>query len=107
MQRMVTVPRGRGHVSQDKEEEGGDLGDVGGQGVGDGLLQVVEDQATLLHTGHDGGEVVIEEDHVGGLLGHVGPGDAHRHSDVRLLQSRRVIDTISGYSHYGSQPLTS
>jgi len=37
--------QGQGDVGHDEEQEGGDLGDVAGQGVGDGLLQVVEDQA--------------------------------------------------------------
>ena len=31
-------------VGDDEEEEGGDLRDVAGQSVGDGLLQVVKDQ---------------------------------------------------------------
>merc|ERR1711868_155800 len=88
--------KGQGHVSQDEEEEGGDLGDVGGQGVGDGLLQVVEDQPALLNTSDNGGKVVIEQDHVGSLLGDVGAGDTHGNTDVGLLQGGRVVDTISG-----------
>merc|ERR1712037_108985 len=42
--------KGQGHVSKDEEEEGGDLRDVGGQGVGDGLLEVVKDQPALLYS---------------------------------------------------------
>ena len=38
--------QGEGDVGDDEEEEGGDLGDVAGQGVGDGLLEIVEDQTT-------------------------------------------------------------
>ncbi|KGL79066.1 hypothetical protein N309_06631, partial [Tinamus guttatus] len=38
--------QGQGDVGDDEEEEGGDLGDVAGQGVGDGLLQVVKDEAS-------------------------------------------------------------
>lgn len=34
-----------GDPEDDEEQEGGDLGDVAGQGVGDGFLQVVKDQA--------------------------------------------------------------
>lgn len=33
-------------VGDDEQEEGGDLRNVTSQGVGDGLLQVVEDQTT-------------------------------------------------------------
>ena len=36
----------QGDVDQDEEEEGGDLWDVAGQSVRDGLLQVVKDQTT-------------------------------------------------------------
>merc|ERR1712004_571691 len=97
--------KGQGHVGQDEEEEGRDLGDVGGQGVGDGLLQVVEDQPALLDTSDNGGKVVVEQDHVSGLLGDVGAGDTHGNTDVGLLQSRRVVDTISSDGNDGTHPL--
>lgn len=35
----------QGDVDNDEQQEGSDLWDVAGQGIGDGLLQVVEDQA--------------------------------------------------------------
>ena len=35
----------QGDVGNDEQQERGDLGDVTGQGVGDGFLQVVKDQA--------------------------------------------------------------
>ena len=35
----------QGDAEDDEQQERGDLGDVAGQGVGDGFLQVVEDQA--------------------------------------------------------------
>ncbi|KFO94925.1 hypothetical protein N300_00018, partial [Calypte anna] len=37
--------QGEGDAGGDVDEVGGELGDVLGQGVGDGFLQVVEDQA--------------------------------------------------------------
>merc|ERR1712004_171652 len=97
--------KGQGHVSQDEEEEGRDLGDVGGQGVGNGLLQVVKDQPALLNTSNNGGKVVVEQDHVSGLLGDVGAGDTHGNTDVGLLQGGRVVDTISGDGNDGAHPL--
>ena len=36
--------QGQGDVGDDEQQEGCDLWDVTGQGVGDGLLQVVKDQ---------------------------------------------------------------
>merc|ERR550534_3462114 len=97
--------KGQGHVSEDEEEEGGDLGDVGGQSVSNGLLQVIEDQPALLNTSDNGGKVVVEQDHVSGLLGDVGAGDTHGNTDVSLLQGRRVVDTISGDGNDGAHPL--
>lgn len=67
-----------------EEEEGGDLRDVRGQGVGDGFLQVVEDEATLLNTIDNGGEVIVEKEHVGGVLGDFRAG-THSDTDIGLL----------------------
>ena len=67
----------QGNIGDDEEQEGRDFGDVGRQSVGDGFLQVVEDETTLLHTGHDRSKVVVQEDHVGRLFGHVRSGDTH------------------------------
>lgn len=43
----------KGNVEEDESEERRDLWDVGGEGVGDGLLQVVEDETALFHSGHN------------------------------------------------------
>lgn len=37
--------QGKGDIGNDEQQEGGDLRDVAGQGVCDGLLQVVKDEA--------------------------------------------------------------
>lgn len=74
-------------------------GDVGRERVRDGLLEVVEDEAALLDAADDGGEVVVEQDHVGRLLGHGAAHDAHGDADVRLLQGRRVVHAVSRHGH--------
>ena len=38
--------KGEGDIRQNEQQEWRDLGDVGGQGVGDRFLQVIEDQPT-------------------------------------------------------------
>lgn len=38
--------QGQGDVDNDEEQEGSDFWDVAGQGVGNGLLKVIKDQAT-------------------------------------------------------------
>lgn len=55
------------NVAQDERQEGRDLRNVGRERVRDRLLQVVEDETALLDAGDDRSEVVIEQDHVGGL----------------------------------------
>ena len=41
-------------------------------------------------------EVVVGEDHPGGLLGDLAAA-AHGHADVRLLQRGRVVDRVAGH----------
>ena len=43
------------------------------------------------------GEVVVGQDHVGGLAGDVGAGLAHRDADVGGLERRRVVDAVAGH----------
>jgi hypothetical protein len=48
----------------------------------------------------DRGEVVVEQHHVGRFLAHFGAGDAHRHTDVGLLQGRGIVDAVAGHGHH-------
>jgi len=90
----------------DENEEGSDFRNVRAQGVSNRLLQVVKDQAALFHSSDDGRKVVIEQNHVGGLLGDIRSGDSHGDTDVGLLEGGRVVDTVSGDSHDGAAALT-
>ena len=81
------------HAAEDRE----DLTHVGGQQEAQELLDVVEDAPALTHGVDDGGEVVVRQDHRGGLLGHLGSGDAHGHADVRSAQGRGVVDAVAGH----------
>eukprot|EP00128_Syssomonas_multiformis_P007332 Colp12_sorted_trinity150504_noHs@15857 len=67
------------------------------QRVGDGLLQVHEQSAALLDADHDRGEVVVQQHHVGGLLGHVAAVQTHRDADGGLLQRGRVVHSVAGH----------
>ena len=60
-----------------EEEEGRDLRNVRGKSVGDRFLEVVEDESTFLDTSDNRGEVVIQENHVSGLLRYIGAGNTH------------------------------
>uniref|UniRef100_A0A480H9S2 Sodium/potassium-transporting ATPase subunit alpha-1 n=1 Tax=Sus scrofa TaxID=9823 RepID=A0A480H9S2_PIG len=97
--------QGQWNVRNNKYQEGGDLWNVTGEGVGNGFLQVIKDQTTFLYSRHNGGEVVIQEDHVSSLLGHVRASNPHGNPDVCLLQSGRVIDTVASHGHDGALSL--
>ena len=88
---------GKRNTEENVGEEGRDLGNVGGEGVGDGLLEVIKDETSLFYSDDDGSEVVIEEDHVSGLFRHIRSSDTHSNSNVGLLQSRRVVDSVSSH----------
>merc|ERR1719394_1383936 len=70
------------------------------------FFQVVKDKTTLLNTSDDGGKVIIKQDHVSSLFGDVRSSNTHGNSNISLLESRRIIDTVSGDGHNGSHPLT-
>mmetsp|Transcript_29783 Transcript_29783/g.50025 ORF Transcript_29783/g.50025 Transcript_29783/m.50025 type:complete len:1038 (-) Transcript_29783:437-3550(-) len=89
--------QGQGELDGDEDEERTNLGDVGGKGVADGLLQVIEDQAAFLHTVHDGGEVVVHEDHVSGLLGDILTSDTHGNTDISLLEGGGVVHAVASH----------
>ena len=76
--------------------------DVGGDEVADELLHVVVDSTALLYGGHDGGEVVVSEHHLGGRLGDGGSG-AHSNTDLSLLQSGSVVHTVTGLGGQGGK----
>merc|ERR1719190_163150 len=78
------------------QEDADHLTDVGGDQVADELLHVGVDGAALLHGGHDGGEVVVSQDHLGGGLGH-GSSGAHGDTDLGSLESGSIVDSVSGH----------
>ena len=82
--------RGRSDERQDEHEQVGDLDP-------DELLQVVVHQPALLHRGHDCGEVVIGQNHLGRSLGDVGAGDAHCDPDVGRSDGRRVVHAVASH----------
>jgi hypothetical protein len=69
------------------------------RGVSDRILdrafQVDEDLTAFLDTFDGGGEVVIKEDHISSLFGHIRARHIHRNAKVRALQCRRIIDAIT------------
>ena len=92
---------GLGHRATQQDERNrpqqhdGDFSDVTGDGELDEAAQVVVDHPAFLDGRDDGGEVIVAQHHVRGLLRDIGAGDTHRHADIGLLQRGRVVDAIT------------
>ena len=69
---------------------------VGGNQVADELFHVVVDSTTFLDGGHDGGEVVVGQDHLGGGFSDGSTG-THGDTNFGLLQGGSVVDTITSH----------
>merc|ERR1719309_77807 len=91
--------KGQGDISKNEKEEGRDLGNIGSKSVSDGFLQVVEDKTTFFNACDNGSKVVIEQDHVSGLLGYIGSSNTHGNSDISFLESRRIVYTVTCYGN--------
>ena len=83
------------HVEDARAEERDDVADQQADLEPDVLLEVVVQPAAQLDRLHDRREVVVGEDHVGGLLRDLGARDAHGHADVGLLEGRRVVHAVA------------
>ena len=83
-----------------REEDGSHFADVRADQVPNESLHVLIDGSTLLDRCHNRAEVVIHQHHRGSLLRHLGSVDAHRDTDVCLLQCWSVIHTIARHRGY-------
>jgi hypothetical protein len=92
--------QGQGQPEQGGQEHDPDLGRAAAETVADEAAQVVVDAPTLADGADDGGEGVVGQDHVGGLLGDLGAGLAHGHPDVGPAQGGGVIHAVAGHGHY-------
>jgi len=88
-----------GQPEEGCQENGKNLARIAGHGVLDELADVVEDATTFADGFDNGGKVVVQQDHVGSFLGHIGAGNAHGHVDIRSFQSRRIVDSVAGHCH--------
>src|SRR5574341_554363 len=67
-----------------------------GEDIGDELPNIFKDRPALLDRVYDGREVVIQQDHVRRLLGHVRPGESHGDADVGPFERRGVVHAVAG-----------
>ena len=80
--RTWSAVKGTGRPSSWRADQGADGAEVRRELEPDELDDVVVDGPAPLDGGDDRGEVVVGEDHGGGLLAHLRAGDAHGHADV-------------------------
>lgn len=89
------------------DEKADDEGDVGGKHVLDELLDVVEDAAAFLDGVEDGGEVIVSENDIRGLLGDVRAVETHGNTDISVLQRGTVVDTITSHGNVAATAVQS
>ncbi|KAI6754271.1 hypothetical protein HG530_012785 [Fusarium avenaceum] len=90
--------RSLGHAKGCSEENGNDLANVGRDQVTDELLGVVVDRASFLDGDFNGGKVAVSKNHIGCQLRYVG-SRTHSNTDISLLQSRGIVDTVTGHGN--------
>jgi hypothetical protein len=98
--------KGKGHLAGNEEQERGNLGNVGGESVGNRFLQVVENKTAFFNTINNGREVIIKQKHISGVLGDIRAG-THGDTNIGLLNSGGIIDTITGNSDDMTKTLAS
>src|SRR5690554_277778 len=86
-------------------EDGGDknqqhLPHIGREQELNGFQNIVVDTTPLLHCPDDGSEVIVGEDHIGGILRHLRTHDTHRYTYIGLLECRRIVHPVTGHRHY-------
>mmetsp|Transcript_30624 Transcript_30624/g.81971 ORF Transcript_30624/g.81971 Transcript_30624/m.81971 type:complete len:219 (-) Transcript_30624:2065-2721(-) len=86
-----------GEAHDDAEEDLHHLRDVHRHDEGHELLDARVDDAPFLDRAHDGDEVVVRQDHVGGALGDLRALDPHRHADLRRVQGWGVVDAVASH----------
>ena len=66
----------------------------------DRLTDVRVDPAALFDSCYDSSEVVVGQDHIRDVFGNVSSGDAHSDTDIRRLDRRSIVDTVTSHSCY-------
>ena len=94
---------GEREISSDgKRQDDEYLAQAGREQIVGKLADVIEDPATFFNGSHDGGKVIVQQDHGGGFLGDIRTAQAHRNAHVRLFQGGRIVDPIPGHGHHVS-----
>jgi len=71
--------------------------EVAGKKVDNKTFNILENDPALLYGMDNGCKSIILEDHVRGLPGNLGATQPHGDADIRILQSRGVVDPVTGH----------
>ena len=94
-QQMHRLENGKAQQRCGKDAD--DLAHIGAQEELNGLADVVVNPTALLYSPHNGGKIVIRQDHIRHIFGHVRTGDPHTHANVCGLDGGRVVDAVASH----------
>ena len=60
----------------------------------------------LFHASNNRSEVVIQKNHVRGVLGYWGSCNTHRNTNISFFEGRAIVDAIACYCYNMSYSLT-
>ena len=95
-----------GHLGKEKfakgsgDEDDQDFGHVAGDQVIDELADIGVDHPTLLHGRDNADVVIVGQHHIGGFLGHIRAGDAHRDANIGALDGGCIVDPVAGHGDH-------
>ena len=105
VEQIVEEDLRRQHRKERQEHRGSGrtehVAEVRGRGHQDVLHGVGEDATALHHTFGEHPEILVEQHHVGGVLGHVG-SRVHRDPDISVVQRHRVVHPVAEVRHVPS-----
>ena len=86
-------------AQQDGGQHGNDFPEIRGEQEEDRFFDIFVNAAAFRDGLRDGGEIVVGQNQIGGVFGHVGSRDAHGDAHVGGLQRGSVVDTVAGHGY--------
>mmetsp|Transcript_9688 Transcript_9688/g.19592 ORF Transcript_9688/g.19592 Transcript_9688/m.19592 type:complete len:396 (+) Transcript_9688:371-1558(+) len=90
--------RGLVQTEEETKEDRHTLSVVDGSVHKKDLTQIVPHNTTFTNSSHDGSKVVISQNHLGSLAGNISSFFTHGNTHISGLESRSIVDAISGHT---------
>ncbi len=91
--------QGRSQSHQHSQKHGHDFSQIGRKKKNHRLTDIFIDTPALLDGPLNGSKVVVRQNDLRGLSGHIRTVPSHGNPNVRSLQGRRIVHTVSGHGH--------